>query len=235
MRYVELHERVDVRFGDGVHLLHQVANSPGVHLPAQFDLGLHLVALGDGHLPHVVAKAHHLQGSGHRRACGGAHPAAQPHMHALILPVAGDDLAGQAQPGGEKAVLPVAVGGLIEVHEVHVDLVAGDLPVILGGQVAIGLLQPRQAVNPHFAGGKGVAPGHHPGAGRAVVGLPHYAGNLPGGFGGHLIDQGEGQEPGQLLRHLPGPGVHRLQHLGAVQELAAHHKPEFIIFHDTRS
>ena len=50
------------------------------------------------------------------------------------------------------------MGSLIQVHKVHVDLLVGDLAVILGGQVAIGLLQQIKAVDPHFARGEGVAP-----------------------------------------------------------------------------
>ena len=45
-------------------------------------------------------------------------------------------LRGIAQAGGDEAVLAVAVGGLVQVHEVHVDLFIGNLAVVLGGKVA---------------------------------------------------------------------------------------------------
>ena len=56
----------------------------------------------------------------------------------FILPVARDHLARHAQAGGDEPVLAVAVGGLVEVHEVHVDLLVGDLAVVLGGEMAVG-------------------------------------------------------------------------------------------------
>ena len=230
---VLLHQRVDLRFGHCVHFLHQTAHRPGVHLPAQLHLGLHLVALGHGNLPHVVAEAHDLQFLADGHAHGGAHPATQPVLHRLVLPVAGDDLAGGAQPCPDEAVLPVAVGGLVQVHEVHVDFFIGDGAVVLGGKMAPGLLQAGKAVDPHLRGAEGVAPGHDTGAGGVVVCLAHHVGNFLVGLGGDLVDQLAGQAAGgvQRLGHFGGAGGHRLQNLRPVEELAAHHEPEFILFH----
>ncbi len=228
---VDGHQCVDLRFGDGVHLLHQVAHGPCVHLPAQLGLDLHLVALGDGHFPHIVPKAHDFQALGHGHARGGLHPVAQAGLHLLVLPVPGDDLPGHPQPGGDEAMLPVAMGGLVQVHEVHVDFLVGNLLVVLGGQVAVGLLQIGQAVDPHLGGAEGVAPGDDAGAGIVIVGLLHHVGDLLVGLGGHLIDQLVGQLFAELLRHLGGPGGHDLQHLRAVQVLTAHDEPKFILFH----
>ena len=39
-----------------------------------------------------------------------------------ILPVSGDGLAGRPEPRLDVRELAVAVGGLVQVHEVHVDL-----------------------------------------------------------------------------------------------------------------
>ena len=227
------HLPVDLRLGDGVHGLHQMAHRPVVHLPAQLDLGLHLVALGDGHVPHVVAEADDPQFMGEGIAHRRPHPGGQLVLHRLVLPVAGDDLPGQTHPGPDEAVLPVAVGGLVQVHEVHVDLLVGDLPVVLGGQMAVGLLQQAEAVNPHLAGGEGVAPGDDAAAVLVVVGVLHHLGDLRVGLDGGLVHHLAGQVSAlvQSVRHLGGPLGHGLQHLGAVQELAAYHKPEFAIFH----
>ena len=123
---VGFHQGVDLSLGDGVHHLHQVAHGPGVHLPAQLALDLHLVALGNGHLPHVVAKAHDLHALGHSHAHGGLHPAADPLPDGQLLPVPGNNLPGHPKPGGNKPVFPVAVGGLVQVHEIHVNLLVGD-------------------------------------------------------------------------------------------------------------
>lgn len=36
--------------------------------------------------------------------------------------------------GNDEAVLTVAMCGLVQVHEIHVDLLVGDLAVVLGGK-----------------------------------------------------------------------------------------------------
>ena len=230
---VDFHQGVNLGVGDLVHHLDQVAHGPGVDLPAQPGLDLHLVALGHGHFAHVVAEPHDLQLAGARHADGGAHPAAQTLLDFLILPVPGDDLARHPQPGRQEPVLPVAVGGLVQVHEIHVDLLVGDLAVVLGGKMAVGLLQIHKAVDPHLAGTEGVAPGDDARTAGVVVGLAHHVGNLLVGLGRDLVDHPAGQiaRGVQQIRHLGGTAGHGLQHLGSVQKLTAHHKPEFIFLH----
>ena len=149
----------------------------------------------------------------------------------FVLPVAGHDLAGLAQAGADEAVLTVAVGGLVEVHEVHVDFVVRDLLVVLGGKVAPGLLQVAQPVDPHLGRGEGVAPGHDAGALAAEVGLPDNVADLFVGLGGHLVDQRIGQNLGKLLRHFLRAGLHGLQNLRPVKELRADDKPKFVFTH----
>ena len=90
-------------------------------------------------------------------------------------------------------MLPVTVGSLVQVHEVHVDLLIGDLPIILGRQMAVGLLQQIESMNPHLAGREGVAPGHHAAACIVVVGLFHDLGDLRVGLDGGLVYQFAGQ------------------------------------------
>ena len=103
---------------------------------AEADLGLDLVALGDGDLAHVVAEAGDL-----RSRCASCQPAAaraqraEPLRHDRVLPVADDHLAAVAQARLDEAELAVAVGGLVEVHEVHVDLGPGQVAVELRVQV----------------------------------------------------------------------------------------------------
>ena len=147
---VGIHQSIDLFLGDGVHFLHQVAHGPGVYLPAQLDLNLYLVALGDGDLPHIVPKAHDFQALGERHADGGLHPITQALEASFVLPVPRNDLPRHSQPGGDEAVLPVTMGGLVQVHEVHIDFFIGDFQIVLGGEVAIGLLQIHKAVDPHF-------------------------------------------------------------------------------------
>ena len=157
--FVLCHQSIDFILGNFVHDLDQITHGPGIHLPAQLGLDFHLVALGNSHFPHIVAEAHDLQIPGHSHANGGLHPAADAVQDLGILPVACDDLPGHPQPSSNEAMLPVTMGGLVQIHEIHVDLVVGDLLVVLGSKVAVRLLQVCQTVDPHFRGRESVAPG----------------------------------------------------------------------------
>ena len=208
-----------------------MADGPVIDLPAELYLRLHLVALGDGDVAHVVAEADYAQAAGEVPAERAAHPAAELAQYVLILPVAGYDLARQAHTRPDEPVLTVAVGGLVEVHEVHVYLFVGDAAVVLRGEVTPRLLQGAEAVYPHLARGEGVAPGDDAAAAVVVVGVAHYAGNLSVRLDRGLIDQrareqAAGRHP---LRHLAGALVDGFEHFGAVQELAADHEPELLV------
>ena len=92
-------------------------------------------ALDDAHPNLAGSNDLHLFGNGYANHC--IHPVAQLPVDFLIPPVARDDLPGHTQTGGDEAVLPVAVGGLVQVHEVHVDLVVGYVHIVLGGQITV--------------------------------------------------------------------------------------------------
>lgn len=132
------HEFVNFSLRNGIHLLHEIADGPGVDLPAELLLYLYLIALCDGDVAHIVAETHdlHVLRDGH--ADGRLHPAADARLHVLILPVPGDDLARLAKSCADEAVLTVTVRCLIEVHEVHVDLFIGNFAVILRGEMRHG-------------------------------------------------------------------------------------------------
>ena len=219
-----------------MHGFDQLPHRPGVDLPAQFGLYLYLIALGHGDFPHIVAEAHDLQLFGNRCAHGGAHPIPQAFLYRRVLPVPGNDLARHPQPGGGEPVFAVAVGGLVQVHKIHVDPLVGDLAVVLGGKMAVGLLQGGKTVDPHFAGAEGVAPGNKAGTAFVVVGLAHKVGDLRVGFCRDLVDDLTGKISAcvQCIGHFGGAGGHGFQNLGTVQELAAHHKPEFIVVQHIR-
>jgi hypothetical protein len=72
--------------------------------------------------------------------------------------VADDGLARDAETRLDVAELPVAVGGLVEVHEVEVDLGPGQLDVRLRVQVQQRLLQRVEARDPHLRGAERVHP-----------------------------------------------------------------------------
>ena len=75
-----------------------------------------------------------------------------------MLVVACDDLMGDAEAGKDEAVLAVAVGCLVEVHEVHVDRVVRKLFICLRVQMKERLVQELQALDPHLGRGEGVHP-----------------------------------------------------------------------------
>ena len=85
---------------------------------------------------------------------GSLHPIVQTLVGLGILPVTSDDIPGHSLPDADEAMRPVTVDSLVQVHEVHVDLVVGDLLVVLDSQMAPELLQVHKAVDSHFGGGR---------------------------------------------------------------------------------
>ena len=166
-----IHQGVDVALGHRCDRLRDLRHRVGVHLPAEFDLGLHLVALGDGYVAHIVRDAHHPDVAALDHAHRGPHPGRDPALNVRVRPVAHHHLALHTQPGENVAVLPVPVGRLVFIHEVHVNGVVGDLAVELGVQVQQGLAVLLKSQNPGFGRGKGVHPGDHTRAVFVVVGL----------------------------------------------------------------
>ena len=143
LRVVLGHEPVDLGVGDLGDSLDQFADAVAVDFHAQADLGLDLVAFGHGHLPHVVAKPGNLQIPHFAQARGRPHPGGDAILYLRILPMADDDLPRLAHPRADEAELAVAVGRLVQVHEVHVDRRPGQIAVELRVQVGQRLGQGR--------------------------------------------------------------------------------------------
>jgi hypothetical protein len=101
-------------------------------------LRLDLVALGDRDVAHVVAEAGQAQAAQTRRADRGATPRSDAGDHGRGLDVAGHGLAAHSRRGLDVAELTVAVGRLVEVHEVHVDGRPRERHAGLGVQVSSG-------------------------------------------------------------------------------------------------
>ncbi len=64
--------------------------------------------------------------------------------------MADDDLARETHAGVDEARLPVAMGGLVEVHEVHVDRVPREITIELGVKMDERLLKRVQPAHPHL-------------------------------------------------------------------------------------
>ena len=111
------------------------------------------------------------------------------------------------QPGKDKAVLSVPVSRLVEVHEIHVDLVIGELFICLCMQMQKGLPEKLQAFDPHLGRGEGVHPGNDAYTVVIIHDPSHILHTDPGSLhGGQQLD-GNG-----ILQ----PAVQKIHDLGAV-------------------
>ena len=144
-----------------------------------------------------------------------------------VLPVADDRLAAAPQAGLDERELAVAVGGLVQVHEVHVDVGPRQVAVVLGVEVDERLAQVGQPADPHLCRRERVHPGDDADAGRVGVGVAEDGGDRlgrrddglrddPDRHGARLVEAA-GDVPGVLV-DLPQDGL-------AVQVLAARHEP----------
>ncbi len=217
-----LDQRRHVGVRGRVHHLDQVVDAVGVDRDAEAQLRLHLVALGDRHVAHVVAEAGQLERAHLGQALGGAQPGQDARAHGRIAHVPGHGLARHAEPGLDVPELAVAVRGLVQVHEVHVDGGPRQLDVGLRVQVQQRLAQRVEPGDPHLGRGEGVHPRDHAGALVVRVGFEH---DPPDG-------RGVGQDGlplhrhGQLLGDAPRLLGHLAQRVLAVQSLAAGQKPD---------
>ena len=141
---------------------------------AQTLLELHTVTVGHGHVVHVHAEhqAAHVVSIGH--AGSYASPYGNLLLSSLVLPVAANHLAGNAHASADVSELDVAVSTLVQVHEVHVHGIPGNLSIILGVEVQHGLLQCLKALDPHLCRREGVHPCNDTCALLVVVGSQHH-------------------------------------------------------------
>ncbi len=154
---------------------------------------------------------------------------AQRGLHLLVLPVPDDDLAVQAQAAADKAKLAVAMGRLVEVHKVHIDVGPGDVAVVLGVQMRKRLLERAQAGDPHLGRREGVHPGDQADALLGGVGLQHQLVDRPGVVSTDLnttLTEIAAASSSAFGNH-PRVLGDMLERLGAIQVLAAGDKPEF--------
>ena len=162
-------EGLDLGVGDRIHLGHEIADAIAVGRESELHFRRDLVALGDRDLTHVVAETAEFRAlpivPGARRA----HPGADAVLDLRVGPMADDDLARETHAGVDEARLPVAVRGLVQVHEVHVDRVPGQVTIELGVKMDERLLKRVQPAHPHFRGRKRVHPKDEAGAVRIGV------------------------------------------------------------------
>ena len=223
------HEAVHVgvgNFGDG---LDQLADTVAVHLHAEADLGFDLVAFGHGHLPHVVAQPGDLQTSHLAQAHGRPHPGGDAILDLFVLPMPDDDLPRLAQAGADESELAVAVGGLVQVHEIHVDRRPRQITMELGMQVGQRLDEGRQSGDPHLGRRERVHPGDHADAIRRGIGVAADTEDRLGGRDDRLEHDAAGQSRGAIesLDQAAAVVGHLAKGRLAVEMLAAGEKPDF--------
>ena len=144
------HRRSAVRVVDVGDASSQLADAVAVDREPEAGLGLDLVALGDGDLAHVVAEPRDPQVPGLVRARGRARPRPDAGLDTLVLPVPHDDLPRVPQTRDDVGELAIAVRGLVEVHEVHVDLGPRQVPTGLGVQMEERLAEGLEPGDPHL-------------------------------------------------------------------------------------
>ena len=228
-------ELLDILILDGGVVLHQLADGAVVDVVSQTLLGLDLVAVGNGHVVHLVAEAEneHILSVGPSGAY--AHPDADLVLRLLILPVSYYDLAAQAHACADVSELAVAVCRLVEVHEIHIHRIPRNLAVVLSVEVEQGLVELLQAVNPHLGGAECVHPRDD--ADTLVVGIRclerggYLGGRVYRTFIYHLY--GEFARSVETLYHLVAVSVHGYDCVAAIEQLCAGYEPDFIILkHD---
>jgi len=153
------------------HFGDEVADAVAVDGETEFHLGRDLVALGDRDLAHVVTEADEAGALPILPRAGGAHPGGDAVVHLGVGPVADDNFAREAHARVDEPGLAVAVGGLVEVHEIHVDRAPREVAIELGVEVEERFLQQREAADPHLGRRKCVHPQHEAGAGGGGVGV----------------------------------------------------------------
>src|ERR1035437_4703518 len=134
-RLIEGDHAVNLRLGHTTHRVGQVAYAEAVDRDPELHLRRDLVALRHRHVAHVVAKPGELEVPGLAQPARRPRPGPDPVLNLHLLPVAGDGFAAQSQPRLDVRELSVTVGGLVQVHEVHVDLAPGEIAVELRVQV----------------------------------------------------------------------------------------------------
>ena len=141
-------------------------------------------------------------------------------------------LAAQTHAAHDVAELAVAVGALVEVHEVHVDFVPGNFGVELGMEVEDWLVELLEAVNPHLGGREGVHPCDYADAFVGVIGSLHQVEHFARGVGGTFIYYFYREIAGvvETVDHLLRVGVDLNHGVAAVKELGTGNPPDFHVF-----
>ena len=225
-------EGVDILVLDGVEIRHNLAEGHVVHMVSETHLGLDLVSVGHRYIVHLVAEADDAAVLGVGPCSGNPLPHGDVLERLLVLPVSYHGLVALAHAREDMAELAVTVGALVEVHEVHVHGVPGNLLVELGMEMQQGLAQALHSVYPHLRGREGVHPGDDAYAPGLGLGPRHYVHDFGRRVGGALVYEFHGKEAGFVhsVHHLLRMSVYLHDGVASVEELRAGDEPHFEIF-----
>ncbi len=115
-------------------------------------LELHAITVGNGYVVHVHTEHQAAYVVSISNTCSYASPCCNLLLSLFALPVTYNYLSRDAHTGADVTELDVAVGRLVEVHEVHVDVLPRQLSVVLCMEVEERLLESLQALDPHLGG-----------------------------------------------------------------------------------
>ena len=138
---IVLHELINLAVSHLVHILDEIAYAVAGDIISQPDLGFHLIPFSDSHFAHIVAEAGDLRPLSVVPGTGSARPRSQACLDIFILPVPYDNLSVQAHPAADEPEFAVSVGGLVQIHEVHVDFRPRYIAIVLRVHVRERLLQ----------------------------------------------------------------------------------------------
>jgi len=94
-------------------------------------LCLHLVAIRNGHFPHVITKPAKLPALPIVPTCRRPDPNTESLLNIFILPMTNDHFSIQSHSRHDETKFPIAVRTLIQVHEIHVNVFPWNVPVEL--------------------------------------------------------------------------------------------------------
>ena len=219
--------RLGVR--NGVDCVGKIAHAVAIDCEAELHFGPDLVAFGHGNLAHVVAETAELRALPIVPRARRAHPGTDPVLDFRVRPMADDDFAVQAHARMQEPRLAVAMRGLVEVHEVHVDRRPGQVAIELRVQVQERLFQRIEAADPHFGRREGVHPEDQAGAILVRIRLHAELRDFVGRGQERLEHDFERQfrRVRQAARHSVSVGRHLLQRSRPVEMLRAANKPDF--------
>ena len=143
-----------------------------------------------------------------------------------------DHLAIEAQAAADETKLAVAMRGLVQVHEIHVNGRPGDLTVVLRVQMQERFLQEAQTRDPHLGGREGVHPGDQDQYRSSWSSLPDTTHGSTSGVvntGLNTTFTGHGADAPKRRRDLARMFGDCFQRFRSIQMLTPRHKPDFIL------